>query len=130
VAAARRDALIELTLAAAVPTRPARGARRGRRAASPTTLPEPPPMPIQINEVLVQNAMNTIQSLEARVAQLERLLQVQGDKVTLQSGGSSVAVSASGVTITGRDITMSATGQATIKASGNLTLKGSKIQQN
>lgn len=73
-----------------------------------------------------------IRALEARVANLEKALQVSASQVVLQSGGAKIALSSVGnVQITGGHTTQLISGADTeIKAAGHLILKGSTIEQN
>lgn len=88
-------------------------------------------MPIEIRELVIKTQQATIQTLEQRVALLERALQVTNEKVTLMCGSASIELTGTGnVTVSGREINMTATGKVQVKASSDLVLKGAKIQQN
>lgn len=90
-------------------------------------------MPTEIRELIVRASVNpapTMQQLEDRIAQLEKVIQVLGDKITVQSGGSSVSVSSMGVVIAARDVTINASGKVQIKASGDVVMQAAKIVQN
>lgn len=72
-----------------------------------------------------------IQALEARVAALEKVLQVSGYQVVLQTGHAKITLNPGGdVQIMGNSIKLASTGQIQIKAAGNLILKGANITQN
>jgi hypothetical protein len=90
-------------------------------------------MPVEIRELVVKATVNpapTVQQLEERIAQLEKFIQVLGDRITVQSGGSSVSVSTMGVVIAARDVTINASGKVVVKASGDVEIKGARIRQN
>lgn len=54
-----------------------------------------------------------------------------GDSITLTTGSASIAMKKDGtITISGKGITINDSGNTTHKASGNIVMKGSKIQQN
>jgi type VI secretion system secreted protein VgrG len=54
-----------------------------------------------------------------------------GDQITFKTGSASITMKKDGtITIEGKDITLKASGQATVKASSDLTLKGTNILQN
>ncbi|HTS70518.1 MAG TPA: hypothetical protein VMO17_16160 [Terriglobia bacterium] len=73
-----------------------------------------------------------IKSLEARVANLEKALQVSPNQVVLQAGTAKVTLTHSGnVQITaGGTAQLSSAAETQIKAAGKLILKGSTIEQN
>ena len=72
-----------------------------------------------------------IKALEARVAALEKALQVSGNQVVLQTGSAKILLNAGGdVQITGNSIKLASMGETQIKAAGNLVLKGANITQN
>ncbi|WP_299750842.1 type VI secretion system tip protein TssI/VgrG [uncultured Tateyamaria sp.] len=59
------------------------------------------------------------------------LLEAADDSITLKVGKSEVILKKDGtITIEGKDITLDASGKINIKAGGEITLKGSKINQN
>ena len=75
------------------------------------------------------------QTLDARVANLEKMLQVNGDAVTIRVGSSKVVISSSEIRLeTSAAITIKCSGNlniesaaaANIKASGALTVNGKK----
>ena len=69
----------------------------------------------------VQYLKDEIKQLEDRVKQLENKL--NGDSITLGSGGSKIAISNSGILIT-------ANGSVSIRAAGPVSIKGSKVTEN
>jgi len=59
------------------------------------------------------------------------LLITAGDEITLQAGSASIVMKSDGtIQINGKDITVSGSGKIGVKASGDMTLKGSKIAAN
>jgi type VI secretion system secreted protein VgrG len=111
---------------------------------------------MQINTGLTGlNTASSTKSLESRVAQLESLLNVINNTVTLQMGSSKIIISSNKIELissgqitiqssqnlqfkcganmemqAGSSIQQRASGSLTIEASGNLVLKGAKILQN
>jgi type VI secretion system secreted protein VgrG len=73
---------------------------------------------------------DTIQKLEAKVAQLQKALSVAGHTTTLHVGSSSISLSPAKIEIKSNEITLSGSGKITVKAAGQLMLKGSTIVQN
>jgi hypothetical protein len=72
-----------------------------------------------------------IKTLEARVAALEQALRVSAGQVVLQAGGAQITLNRAGdIQITSHTATISSAGTMTLKAGGDLTLKGAKITQN
>ncbi len=72
-----------------------------------------------------------IKALEARVAALEKALQVSAHQVVLQTGYAKITLNPGGdVQIAGNSIKLSSAGETQIKAAGNLVLKGANITQN
>lgn len=72
-----------------------------------------------------------ITALRARVQQLEQALSLTGHVITLKSGSASIVLKPDGtIEIKGKDISVQGSGKVNVKASGDLTLKGSKITQN
>jgi hypothetical protein len=71
-------------------------------------------------ELRLKDQRTNEEQLEARLARLEQRL--NGPDITLGEGGSSIRIGPAGVTINSSNIT--------IKASGNLTLKGTRITSN
>jgi len=78
------------------------------------------------------SAEATIKSLEARVASLEKALQVSARQVVLQAGTAKIILTTVGdVQITaGGTAQLTSVSNTTIKATGHLILKGSTIEQN
>jgi predicted TIM-barrel fold metal-dependent hydrolase len=71
-----------------------------------------------------------IRALEARVAALEKALQVSASQVVLQSGAAKIVLTHTGdVQITANRTTLTSAGDAQIKAGGNLILKAARITQ-
>lgn len=72
-----------------------------------------------------------ITALQARVQQLEQALSLTGQVITLKSGSASIVLKPDGtIEIKGKDISVQGSGKVNVKATGELTLKGSKISQN
>jgi hypothetical protein len=87
----------------------------------------------------VQILSQRIEQLERRVAKFKMLNEIldkylvikASDEVDIVCGDARVSLKKDGtVVIRAKDFDVGASGQATIKAGGNLTLKGSKILQN
>jgi uncharacterized protein (DUF2345 family) len=69
-----------------------------------------------------------IQALEARVAALEKALQVSANQVVLQIGNAKITLNPGGeVQIVGNSIKLASMGEIQIKAAGYLILKGANI---
>lgn len=79
-----------------------------------------------------------IERLEARLQSLERLLSGAADSIVLKSGSSSITINKARIVIEGHDIviksggemTLSASKDLAIKASGKVDIKGSKVSAN
>jgi hypothetical protein len=77
------------------------------------------------------NLEAVIKTLEARVAALEQALRVSASQVILQAGGAQITLNRVGdIQIASHTATISSAGTMTLKAGGDLTLKGAKITQN
>ncbi len=53
-----------------------------------------------------------------------------GGRVALRSGESAIVLSPIGIEIAARDVTITCSGKLSMKASGDVVMKGSKILQN
>ena len=54
-----------------------------------------------------------------------------GDQISLVTGSASIVMKKDGtITIKGKDITIEGSGKINVKASSDVTIKGSKVQQN
>lgn len=82
------------------------------------------------NNMDPQQLMMQIQRLEARIATLERALEVSPMGLQLRVGASVLQLSPNGVKLNANEVTLASSGKFAIKASGDLVLKGSKIVQN
>ncbi len=84
------------------------------------------------NPMLALNSAEAmIRALEARVAALEKALQVSANQVVLQTDLAKIRLTRNGdVQITSNSTTLASTGDTQIKAAGNLILKGATIKQN
>ena len=82
--------------------------------------------------VIPISAEAIIKSLEARVANLEKALQVSASQVVLQAGTAKITLTPAGnVQITaGGTAQLTSGGEMQIKATGKLVLKGSTIDEN
>ena len=81
--------------------------------------------------VTPNSAEALIRALEARVAALEKALQVSTSQVVLQVGAAKIALTQAGdVQITANRTTLSSEGDTQIKAGSNLILKAASIKQN
>ncbi|MCX8101681.1 MAG: type VI secretion system tip protein VgrG [Geminicoccaceae bacterium] len=59
------------------------------------------------------------------------LLVEAGEQVVIKTGSAAIAMKKDGtITITGKDVTIDASGKITLKASGNVIVKGQKIEHN
>lgn len=75
--------------------------------------------------------LRTIRDLEERLAKFEKQLTVSEDSVTLNVGNSSLTMKKDGtIILSGKDISLTAFGKISVKASSDLVLKGSKILEN
>jgi hypothetical protein len=89
--------------------------------------------------------LDLIQKLEDRVAQLESILVQRGSTLRLQIGGSYIeltpdsiwieskviaAYTETSIRLDAHDIALNSSQQVSIKAGGDLVLKGARIQQN
>lgn len=87
------------------------------------------PVPFSNSTPAAYEAM--IRALEARVAALEQALRVSANQVVLQAGGAKITLTPAGsVQMTASTVVISADGKVTVKAGGDLILKGSKITEN
>ena len=99
-------------------------------------------MPIQIPELQIRTTApedpriehlnKVVKLLWKEVEQLRKFISVgHGHEVLVKCGGASISLKPDGtIEITGKEITVSGSGRISMKASGDLVLKGSKIQQN
>jgi len=86
---------------------------------------------MMLSVVAPNSAEALIKALEARVAALEKALQVSTSQVVLQVGAARIALTHTGdVQITANRTTLSSEGDTQIKAGSNLILKAASIKQN
>jgi hypothetical protein len=86
---------------------------------------------MMLSIVTPNSAEVLIRALEARVAALEKALQVSTSQVVLQVGSAKIALTHTGdVQITANRTTLSSEGDTQIKAGSNLILKAASIKQN
>jgi hypothetical protein len=87
----------------------------------------------------IQQLLNTIKDLEARLSQLEQKLLISADTKTLticadtlelKTDSSTITLRPTGIALKANDITLAAAGRISVRASSDLVLKGSKILQN
>jgi hypothetical protein len=74
--------------------------------------------------------MEIIRKLELRVRKLEKILELSKDGLHLSSGSSSIQVSPKKIVISAHDIEIRGAGRVSVKAGGDLVLKGSKVVNN
>jgi type VI secretion system secreted protein VgrG len=61
----------------------------------------------------------------------KKLMVDAGDEITIKTGSASIVMKKDGtITIKGKDITLDGSGKINLKASGDVIIKGSKVQQN
>ncbi len=77
-----------------------------------------------------QQLLEMVRKLEARVAQLEKLLGSSGGTIELSSGNSTIKVQPNKVIINSSEIDFVSSGKISLKASGQLVMKGTKITEN
>jgi len=100
-------------------------------------------MQIQIPELLsqirttgpvdpqIEHLNKVVKLLWSEVEQLRRFISVANNQVVVKIGESSIVLKPNGsIDVKGREITVAGSGRVAVKASGELVLKGSKIQQN
>jgi phage baseplate assembly protein gpV len=73
---------------------------------------------------------HTLQQLADIVQELRKVISVGHNSVKIQVGASSITLKPTSILIESNEIILNGTGKVTVKASGDLTLKGAKIQQN
>ena len=84
-----------------------------------------------LSVVTPNSAEALIKALEARVAALEKALQVSSSQLVLEVGAARIALTHTGdVHITANRTTLSSEGDTQIKAGSNLILKAASIKQN
>jgi len=87
-------------------------------------------MPVPFSKTTPLSFETVIRTLEARVAALEKALQVSAGQVVLQTDAAKITLNHAGdIRITSKDTTITSSGKMTLKSSGELTLKGSKITE-
>ena len=77
-----------------------------------------------------QQLLEMVRKLEARVTQLEKTLGSFGGTIELSSGNSTVKVQPNKVIINASEIEFVSSGKISLKASGQLVMKGTKITEN
>jgi hypothetical protein len=88
-------------------------------------------MPVPFSQTTPLSFETIIKNLEARVAALEQALRVSAGQVVLQGGGAKITLNHAGdVQITSHTATISSAGKMTLKAGGDLILKGSNLTGN
>ncbi|MCX6628740.1 MAG: hypothetical protein NTW28_14060 [Candidatus Solibacter sp.] len=88
-------------------------------------------MPVPFSNTTPLSFETLIKTLEARVAALEQALRVSASQVVLQAGCAKITLNHAGdIQITSHTATISSQGKMTLKAGGDLILKGAKITEN
>ncbi|MCX6620006.1 MAG: hypothetical protein NTY38_02780 [Acidobacteria bacterium] len=88
-------------------------------------------MPVPFSNTMPTAFETMIKALEARVAALENVLRVSAHQVVLQTGSAKITLTPAGnIQITSTDAVFSSAGKMTLKAAGDLILKGNKITEN
>ena len=77
-----------------------------------------------------QSLPEVISQIEARLSGLEKVLDPNGNGFSLVAGSSSITVNKTGVVIKSQDINLIASGRISVKAGGEISLKGAKITEN
>ena len=82
-------------------------------------------------DISIEHVTRVLRVLWREVERLERSVTIGHNEITLKAGDASIALKADGsVNIRGTNITVESSGRATVKASGDLTLKGSRVLSN
>ena len=79
----------------------------------------------------IEHLNKVVKLLWNEVEQLRQFISVAHNQVVVKIGEASIVLKPNGsIEIKGREITVAGSGRVAVKASGDLVLKGSKIQQN
>lgn len=82
-------------------------------------------------DMSIEHVTRVLRVLWREVERLERSVTIGHNEITLKTGDASIALKADGsINIRGTNITVESSGRATVKASGDLTLKGSRVLSN
>jgi hypothetical protein len=83
------------------------------------------------DDLSMEHMATVLQVLWREVERLERSVVIKHNEITLKTGDASIVLKFDGsVVIRGNNITVESSGRTSIKASGDLVLKGSKIVTN
>ncbi len=83
------------------------------------------------HDISIEHIAKVLQVLWREVERLERSVTIRHNEITLKMGDASIVLKADGsVNIRGTNITVESSGRTTVKASGDLTLKGAKVLSN
>ena len=77
-----------------------------------------------------QQLLEMVRKLEMRLARLERILDMSGGDTILTVGNSSIKVQPNKLILSSSEIHLVSNGRISVKASGQLIMKGSKIAEN
>jgi hypothetical protein len=82
-------------------------------------------------DISIEHIAKVLQVLWREVERLERSVTITHNEITLKTGDASIVLKADGsVNIRGTNITVESSGRTTVKASGDLTLKGARVLNN
>ena len=85
----------------------------------------------QNQQQLINHLRQHVRQLWQHVQRLEKVISVTKDELVLQTDTASLVMQKDGtIVIKGRDITIEGSGRVALKATGSLSLKGQKIEQN
>jgi type VI secretion system secreted protein VgrG len=87
-----------------------------------------------LNKTSLLQRRYLIQALQDMLDQLESLqemISVDRNEITLKAGDASIVMKRDGtITIRGKDITIQGSGKVSVRANGDLALKGAKVVDN
>ena len=85
----------------------------------------------QQQDKLIEHLVKVVRVLWHQVERLEHSLSATENQITLKTGGASITMKADGnIEIIGNNVTVQGNGRVNVKAAGNLSLKGARIEQN
>lgn len=72
-----------------------------------------------------------LQDMLDQFEHLQEMISADGNEITLRAGAASIVLRKDGaITITGKDITIRGSGKVSVRADGDLALKGSRVLDN